>query len=498
MNNKRNLFIVTLVALFFAVSSCEAPDQELFNEIPNDVALGTEDPTALQAFAVGAYKPLVGNWGGHNSLWSLHEVSSDEMTITQKGADWEDGGQWIRVHRHEYLPSEQSVNNGWTYCYGAIGTINNLLKNFGSSELLRSELETLRAIVYLWLIDAYGNVPIILETDTNPTPANKTRAEVYAFIESSITSNLDNLTKTKTYGTVNYWVAQTALAKLYLNAQVYTGTAQWQKAADAANEVITGGVYSLEANFFDNFKTQNGGSKENIFVIPYDQNTGTGFNLPQMTLHYASQATFNLQSQPWNGYASLEEFYNSFASNDVRKKSFLEGPQFSSTGVRLEDGSAETSDPDGKPLTFTPAINQLFPQSLRQAGVRVGKWEFALGATPDLSNDFPIYRYSDVLLMRAEALWRLSAGSAEALSLVNQVRSRAGVNALATLNADVLLAERGREMFAEGWRRSDLIRFGKYNQAWWEKPASATTKNLFPIPQPQRLVNPNLAQNPGY
>lgn len=508
MKNKRNLFLVTLVVLFFSVSSCEAPDQELFNEIPNDIALGTEDATALQAFAAGAYKPLVGTWGGHNSLWSLHEVASDEMAITQKGADWEDGGQWIRVHRHEYLPSEQSVNNGWAYCYGSIGTINNLLKNFGASPLLRSELEALRALVYLWLLDAYGNVPVILETDTNPTPANNTRAEVYDFIEKSILggtwkgttfeANLANLTKSKTYGTMNYWVAQVILAKLYLNAEVYTGSAQWQKAADACDVVIKGGIYSLESDFFNNFKTQNGGSIENIFVIPYDQNTGQGFNLPQMTLHYASQASYNLQSQPWNGYASLEEFYNSFDASDKRKKSFIEGPQFSSTGARLEDGSAEASDPDGKPLTYTPAINELYPQSLRQAGVRVGKWEFASGATPNLSNDFPIFRYSDVLLMRAEALWRVSAASTEALSLVNQVRARAGVNALASLTADAMLAERGREMFAEGWRRSDLIRFGKYNQAWWEKPVSATTKNLFPIPQPQRLVNPNLKQNPGY
>jgi hypothetical protein len=499
MINRKNIFIVTLVALFFAVSSCEAPDQELFSQIPADVALGTEDPTALQAFAVGAYKPLVGNWGSHNGLWAMQEVSSDEMAITQKGADWEDGGQWIRMHRHEYIPSEQSVGNGWGYCYGAIGTINNLLKNFGSSELLRSELEVLRAMVYLWLIDAYGNVPIILETDTNPTPPTKTRQEVYTFIENSVVDNLDNLTKTKTYGTVNYWVGQMILAKLYLNAQVYKGSPEWQKAADAANEIILGGVYSLELNFFDNFKTNNNGSKENIFVIPYDENTGQGFNLPQMTLHYESQATYNLQQQPWNGYASLEEFYNSFDASDARRNSFLTGPQFSSSGVRLKDNSAEPSDPDGQDLTYTPEINELFPNSLRQAGARVGKFEFALSSSPNLSNDFPIYRYSDVLLTRAEALWRLNAGDAEALSLVNQVRARSwSGNPLASLTADALLAERGREMFAEGWRRSDLIRFGKYNDAWWEKPVSAASKNLFPIPQGQIQVNPSLVQNPGY
>ncbi|MBL7858259.1 MAG: RagB/SusD family nutrient uptake outer membrane protein [Cyclobacteriaceae bacterium] len=482
-----------------AVTGCEAPDQEIFDEIPNDVALSTTDPTALQAFAVGAYKPLVGTWGAHNSLWSMHEVASDEMAITHKGADWEDGGQWIRTHQHNYLPSEQSIGNGWGYCYSAIGTINNLLKNFGSSELLRSELEVLRAMVYLWLIDAYGNVPIILETDTDPTPPTKTRQEIYAFIESSVLDNIDNLNQTKTYATVNYYVAQAILAKLYLNAGVYKGTPEWQKAADACKAIIDGGLYSLEPNFLDNFKTENAGSKENIFVINYDKNNGVGFNMPQMTLHYSSQATFNLQQQPWNGYASLEEFYNSFDPADKRIGSFLAGPQFSSTGVRLTDLSFEPTDPDGAPLTYTPEINQLFPNSLRQAGVRIGKFEFQLGTSPDLSNDFPIFRYGDILLMRAEALWRLNASSTEALDLVNQVRARSWAgNPLATLTADALLAERGREMFAEGYRRSDLIRFGKYNDAWWEKPVSAASKNLFPIPQGQIQVNPDLVQNPGY
>ena len=115
-----------------------------------------------------------------------------------------------------------------------------------------------------------------------------------------------------------------------------------------------------------------------------------------------------------------------------------------------------------------------------------------------MSNDFVIFRYSDVLLTRAEALWRLNNGDAEALALVNQVRSRANVDPFVVLTADNLLAERGREMFAEMTRRQDLIRFGKFNDAWWEKDVSTTTYNLFPIPKAQRDVNPNLSQNPGY
>lgn len=492
---------ISVLSIVLAIgSSCEAPDQKLFDQIDRDLALSSTDPVVLQAFAASAYTPLNGNWGSHNSLWSLQEISSDEMAITQKGADWEDGGQWIRVHRHQYLPTEQAVNNGWTYCYSAIGNINNLLKSFGSNPVLRSEFEVLRALIYLWLIDAYGNVPIITEETTDSTPENNTRAEVYAFIESSILDNLDNLREEKTYATVNYYVAQAILAKLYLNAQVYTGTAQWEKAADACDEIIQGGKYSLEPNFFSNFTTRNAGSSENIFVINYDESSAQGFNLPQMTLHYASQATYNLQEQPWNGYSSLEEFYNKFDEDDARINSFLEGPQFSSTGTRLKDISAEDSDPDGEDLTFTPHITELAPNALRQEGVRVGKFEFRLGAASSLSNDYPIFRYADILLMRAEALWRLNAGDPEALALVNQVRSRSypGNPIVAPLTADAILDERAREMFAEAYRRQDLIRFGRFNDAWWEKPVSSATKNIFPIPQPQIQSNPSLQQNAGY
>lgn len=478
--------------------ACEAPDQEIFNQLDRETALASTDQSVLAAFAKGAYSPIAGNWGGHNSLWSLQEISSDELVIPQRGPDWEDGLQWIRVHQHAYLPSEQSINNGWTYCYGIIGTVNNLLKSFGENQALRSEFECIRAMVYLWLIDAYGNVPIIIETSTDATPPTSTRAQVYVFIETSILNNLEHLTKDKTYATMNYWVAQAILAKLYLNAAVYTGTPQWQKAVDASDEIIESGLYSLEGNFFDNFSTNNQGSSENIFVINYDENNAGGFNLPQMTLHYASQATFRLQEQPWNGYATQQEFFNSFDANDDRIGSFLVGPQFNADGDRLLDLSAEDADPDGDPLTFTPNIKQLYPGALRQDGARVGKFEYRIGARSSLSNDFPLYRYGDILLTKAEALWRLNPASTEALDLVNQVRTRSHPTPLATLTADNLLAERGREMFAEGWRRQDLIRFGKYNNAWWEKPASAPTKNIFPIPQQQIQSNPELTQNPGY
>ena len=497
MWKKKFVKVFMVIPALLVAAACDAPEQEIFNDIQPDVIDNADDPTVTAILLAGAYTPLIGTWGGHNSLWSMIEVSSDEMVIAQKGADWEDGGQWIRMHQHEFLPTEESVNNGWQYVFGGLGTINNLIPGFSANENVVAELRVLRALLYLWLIDNYGNVPIITEETTDTTPANNTRQEVFNFIESSILDNIDNLVDQKTFGTVNVFVAQAMLAKLYINAEVYTGTPRWQDAADAVTAIQDAGVYSLEPNFFANFSTNNSGSSENILVINYDQDNGQGFNLPQMTLHYSSQATFDLQEQPWNGYASLEAFYNSFDDDDARIGSFLEGPQFASDGSRLEDLSFESDDPDGAPLTFTPNINMLFPNSLRQAGVRVGKFEFANGNSRHLSNDFPLFRFGDMLLIKAEALLRLGQ-DADALELVNQVRARAGVDDLTSLTLDDLLAERGREVFAEGWRRSDLIRFGKFNDAWWEKPASDPTKNLFPIPQPALDVNPDLSQNPGF
>jgi len=489
--------LLCFVAVLTMVSACSEPEQEIFTGYTAEELANSDNPKLIAVLKASAYQRIVGSWGGHNSIWSMHEVASDEAVIAQKGGDWFDGGLWLRMHRHQYNAQEGAINNGWNYCYTAIGDINLLLLQYPDITALTAELRVLRALVYLWLIDAWGNVPIIIETDDDPTPDTRTRTEVFNFIEQSVLDNIGELSTDNTKTTLNYWSAQMILAKLYLNAEEYTGTARLADATTVLDDIINNGPFSLESNFFANFATNNGGSSENILTLPYDENNAGGFNLAQMTGHYLTQSTFDLQEQPWNGYASLEDFYNAYEDGDVRKAGFLEGPQFSSSGVRLEDESFEPADPDGAPLTFTPEINMLEPDALRQSGVRFGKFEFQSGAGQSLSNDFPLFRYGDVLLMKAEVELR-EGRNGSALGFVNQVRSRAGVDPLAAIDEDILLAERGREMFAEGWRRSDLIRFGKYNDAWWEKGVSDAFRNIFPIPQQQLDANPDLIQNPGY
>jgi hypothetical protein len=486
-----------VLPLVFAIGACQELEQEVLDGVTAEDIAASKNPNLINVLKASAYARIVGSWGGHNSIWSIQEVASDEMVIAHKGADWEDGGQWIRMHRHTWNPQEESFNNSWNYCYSAIGEINNLIISYPDVPALNAELKVLRALVYMWLIDTWGNVPIIDENSTGGNPTNATRAQVYTFIESSIKNNIDLLPAKSGKYTINKITAQAMLAKLYINAGVYTGTPRWAEAEAAANAVINSGDFSLTSNYFANFAERNGGSTENILTLPYDQNNAGGFNLPQMTLHYSSQATFNLQDQPWNGYASLEEFYNSYDKNDTRIKSFLVGPQFSADGRRLIDISAEPNDPDGQPLTYTPEINMLAPNSFRQAGARVAKFEFATGAANSLNNDYPLIRLGDIILIKAEAALRLGKTS-DALAAVNQIRTRAGMPAYNSITLDELYNERGREMFAEASRRTDAIRFGKWNLPWWEKQASQPFRALFPIPQNQINANPALKQNPGY
>lgn len=486
-----------MLPLVYALGACQELEQEVLDGVTAEDIANSNNPNLINVLKASAYARIVGSWGGHNSIWSIQEVSSDEMSIPQKGADWEDGGQWIRMHRHTWNPQEESFNNSWNYCFTAIGEINNLITSYPDVLALNAELRVLRAMVYLWLLDSFGNVPIVDENTTGGNPTNNTRAEVFAFIEKSIKDNIGLLPPKSSKTTINQISAQAILAKLYLNAQIYIGTPKWAEAEAAANLVINSGEYSLTPNFFTNFTERNGGSTENILTLPYDQNNAQGFNLPQMTLHYSSQATYNLQEQPWNGYASLEEFYNSFDDKDVRKNSFLVGPQFASDGSRLIDISAEATDPDGPPLTFTPNINMLAPNAFRQAGVRVGKFEFANGAASSLNNDYPLIRLGEIILIKAEAALR-QGKTGDALTAVNQIRTRAGMPAYSSITLDELFNERGREMFAEASRRTDMIRFGKWNQPWWEKQASQPFRALFPIPTNQINANPALKQNPGY
>lgn len=532
------------IGVTFFTFSCTNLDEELFDQVTADNFFLTDQELIA---GLGAAYSSFGGLGNHSNLWSTNELVSDELIITTKGGDWFDGGVLQQLHLHTFTPDNGFFNNTWSMLYGGVNTANRLIYQFEqlkaqgntSADAYIAELRGVRALWYYWIMDGFGRGPLVTDfTDTEAKGASS-RQELYDFIESELTDVIPVLPTAKdasTYGRMTRWVALTIRAKLYLNAQVYTGTPQWQKAADDANTIISAGIFNLSPSYRENFVINNGGSTETIFAYPYDKVFNGGFNWPMMTLHYASQTVYNFTAQPWNGYSVVEEFYNSYSNPvtnpgpqgpvwlglavdanddgvpdtqgtlDDRLSNFLVGPQYKPDGTKAIDPAfeGETSpqpDPDGTELNFTPRINEIGPNAWRQGGARIGKYQYEVGGTENMSNDFIVFRYADVLLIRAEALWRLNSGSAEALTLVNQVRTRAKVDPFVTLTADNLLAERGREMFAEMTRRQDLIRFGKFAEAWGFKPAkasSATTYSVFPIPKQQLDANSLLTQNPGY
>jgi len=517
------------------IPSCTDLEEDTFGLItPDNFFQNEEEFQSTLGSAYTRMYPFIQN------VWVLSELTSDEMSVTVKGGSWANPVQ-RQMHVNNWTTAHAPIGNLWNFLYAGVATTNRLifqLEAVGGAETIAfiAEMKTLRAWWYLYLVDIFGNVPLVdrfdVAEDFAPTNADN-RAEVYTFIESEILANLGDLSKEvnqSTYGRVNYWTAQAILAKLYINAEIYTGTAQWGMAEDAIDEIINSGLFSLAANYFDNFNVANSTSPEFIFAIPYDEINAPGFDIYTRVMLGTSRLTFNRTQGPWNGYVTVADFYESYidpvenpgpqgdvigldgstatGTTDIRLANFMVGPQYEFDGVtRIIDPAFEAFnpdfpenpvDPDGEPVNYTPYINELEPNALRQAGARIKKWEYEIGSVSrSMNNDYAIFRYTDILLMKAEVRLRQSDGAA-GLPLVNMIRSRAGVDDYVTLTMENLLAERGRELYGESWRRSDLIRFGVNNEAWWAKPATNPSVNLFPIPQVQMDANANLTQNPGY
>jgi hypothetical protein len=541
------LLLVGLFVTTFA-PSCTNLDEELYDVVtPEDFLVGEEQYVAYLGQAYTKLYP----WATGNDLIHMNVASSDEATYPTRGSDWDDGG----IHRRRQLHSWTYEDNGggWSFGFGGISDCNRLIASYevlvqeGSisredADVFIGELSTLRAFFYYVLIDLYGSVPIVTDFPAaDDAPANVPRQDVYNFITDELAEWAPKLTKTvggTAYGRMNYYAAKALEAKVKLNAGVWTGTTDWEGVIAACDAIINSGEFSLESDFFSNFNVDNSSSREFIFAIPYDQVFATGFELGMNTLHYGSQNTFDLQSQPWNGFCALEEFYNSFEDDDLRKGdpgtldgpqqrrgTFLAGYQYKSDGTLVTDSGAEPTDPDGEPLFFDPKITTIGPNTLRQMGARNGKWEFEVGGTQHMNNDYAIFRYADILLMKAEALMRKSNSGtdATALALVNQVRTTHGgpdIAPLTTLDGPIsfkieegsvfggeLLNERGREMAFEMSRRQDLLRWGVFSEVEkWSPPSgfagdainSDPTRNVFPIPRTVLEANRNLIQNPGY
>ncbi|MCF8372112.1 MAG: RagB/SusD family nutrient uptake outer membrane protein [Bacteroidales bacterium] len=488
----KNIFRLLLVTVI--LSSCTNLDEEFYDKIPGDQYPENALQIALEAAPM--YRPLQ-DFIDNGGWWFCQEVTSDEMTCPTRSTDWDDAGKWRALHQHTWTNTTEAIAAMWGRFYEGIGKINLLLEKYQDAPqtpdllAIQAQLRIMRAYYYYLLIDNYGDVPYVtLFALAEENPMKDDRAVIFDNIVQEIEDNIGNLKSSTSKTSVTRGMAFSVLSKLYLNAEVYSGTPRWEDAQRVCDSIIDMGVYSLESNPLAPFVTENSSSPENIFTIPYDRDTYKGNNLHMRTLHYAHNLTFDMTVGPWNGFCVMENHFNTYDLTDLRREGFLVGPQYTSSGAVLMDNTA------GSPVVLTPNIPALTMdatytlQEIRMSGARISKFEIAMGASDNLSNDFPLFRYADILLMKAETQIRLGGNGDD---LINLIRNRAGLSSISSATLDDLLEERGREMFWEAHRRQDLIRFGKFNNAWWEKAASTSDRKTFPIPQWVIDTNPNLA-----
>lgn len=531
---------IAVVALLLGSSCTDLKDESFDRIIANQFTPASGDVASLVGAAYTNWRDVMQQWNG---LFRTQEISGDQLVIPSRPNGWVDGGVYRRIHDHKWTADDEIAINNWNRSYAGVANCNRLIYQIESGsipftegkEAIIAELKVLRASYYYVLCDLFGNVPIITQFDVPAgfIPKQSTRKEVFDFIVKDILDNAPLLSEKNdptTYGRFNKWGAHTLLAKMYLNAEVYTGTPAWEKCIEQCNLVINAGAgYALEATQKEVFKTNNESSKEIIFAIPFDIKYVTdwnGFSIHMETLQPANQATYNLLNTPWGGICAIPQFIDSFDKDDERLVSnWIQGPQYSAGGTPLLSTLGAFA---GKPLSY---INQLpgVDQSEEVHGFRLGKFEIEKGTTVNLSNDWPLLRYADVLLMKAESLLRTGKGS-EAAAIVSTVRARnfksnpaKAVVTAADLQkgstyayglrnhntttteggADIkygrFLDELGWEFAQEGRRRQDLIRFGVFTtKSWLSHVPNGAYRSLLPIPRPELNKNANLTQNNGY
>lgn len=506
---KQIKYFIVVIACVFSTASCTKLDEELFSTLDASEFYKTERECILamgNAYAQMQYRGT--------SLWGLmgtETLATDEACcpVRTQGTYLNNNGLWVRLNQHNFVATMDPVGSSWEFCFNTISACNQVIYQIGESPAefakkpnMIAELKALRAFAYYTAIDLYGNIPVTLDFTDVSLPQQKTRAEVFAIVEKELLDNLSLLEEKPSadyYGRCTRPMAYAVLAKMYLNAEKWIGTPRYADAITMCNNIIQLNSYSLEPDYFKNFQVDNISSKENIWVLPYDRKVGWGLQMHQYTLHPAQASVYNISSPIWNGMVASPDFYALYNSSDKRINSWMVGQQYDASGQPLKTSS-------GAPLVFTPSISG-FQTAGELDGVRCKKWQFPTGLQTNqtMDNDWAFIRYADILLMKAEAIMRSNGGTPtqEAVDEANKVRERAFGNTsndytTATLTLPELLNERGRELAWEGHRRQDLIRFGKWQDAWFGKPVTAATKELYPIPSTALLANSNLKQNTGY
>jgi hypothetical protein len=516
--------------------SCTDLDVDIVSEYTE-----TNFPVTDQEFIAATgqmYTQLRGEIAG--SYHFLQEWSTDDGVVVARAGNWFDGARFVELHKHTWTPDHPIASTIWTWGYSMVSTSNRLMTlledspESPSKSQFISEIRTMRALAYFFLMDTFGNVPIVTVFGEEELPTNSPRSEVFDFIVTELNESMEFLdveVNAATYGRPTKWMAQALLAKLYLNSfyylstdDNYTGTPMFDQAIAACNEIIASGNYSLASDYLSIFRPDNGPQiSEIIFASPMEAQLAPGMMFQRYELLPQHRDRFGLDFNPSNASTSQKVYYEYFdQQNDQRNNIWLTGKQFddqgnpiivNTTNIGLNDKyTGPNPDQDiAVQVELSPDIILENEAIFDKGNDLESQWQGykIIKYYPDdndfnryQNNDYVIFRYADILLMKAEAILRggTDPNGETALSLVNQVYARAtGVeNNYTSIDLEELFRERTREMAREGWRRNDLIRFGKWEDSWTFKTNSDPLRRIFAIPATELNINPNLVQNQGY
>lgn len=556
MKRYRSLFLLLLAAL--SMTSCL--DEHPKDQLDEDAIYGSASDIYINAVAslynyIGGANESEGIQGTCRGIYDYNTLTTDEAMIPIRGGDWYDGGLWNAMYQHRWGADDQSLYDTWKYLYKVIVLANKSLDIISNKSALlsaaqqeeyRAEIRAIRAMFYYYAMDMFGRVPLVLSSaeqlHSSLFQGQTDRSSIFQFVFQELQQVLPSLPDQHSnkegnyYGRITQPVVNFLLAKLALNAEIYMyddwtqGYASRPKGSDihfsvpASDASLRNGDkvdcrklnawetciyycdklaeegYVLESDDSFNFSTHNETSKENIFTIPMDKNIYTNqFHYLFRSYHYTHGGVLGWGSE--NGtcatISTMKANHYGEADEDARcKMNFV-------AGVVKVDGHELLMD-NGKPLEYQPfevAQNLTNSKFVKTAGARMAKYEVDRTSYMDgklQSNDIVLFRYADALLMKAEAKVRNGENGDEELT---RIRARVGMPyRKATL--DNILEERLLELVWEGWRRQDLIRFGKFTGAYDLRTPlqgeSSGYTTVFPIPQKCIDLNSELVQNKGY
>ena len=541
-----SLLHFSLLTVLFSLSlvSCSL-DENPRDQIPEEKAYASATQLYLNTVAtlynyIGGSKEGEGLQGTGRGVYDLQTFGSDEAILPTRGGDWFDGGIWEDMYMHSWDAGHEILNNSWLYLYKVITLCNHSLEQLEAHQSLlskekyasyKAEVRALRAIYYWYLLDLFARVPIITSTAESMKEIQQSdRSEVFGFVVAELQEALPDLKYANSvspgdyYGRVTHSVALFVLAKLMLNAEIYADDNwtdgihldgkkilfsingqtmnAWEATVYYCNLLELSG-FSLESLYINNFAVRNEHSKENIWVIPLDKDL---YRTQQQnlvrSLHYRHAAAYGFVGE--NGTSATKYVLKVFEYNTPTEDQRFEWCYWA--GQIRDLNYNIITDRTGQPLIYYPwevKKDLSGGQYVETAGARMRKYEIDKNSTLDgklMDNDIVLFRFADVLLMRAEAKLRNGEDGHEDFL---RVRKRVGMPDR-ELTLQNLYDERLMELCWEGWRRQDMIRFRQYKSLYTgddidpviDESDGHTT--VFPIPGNALIFNDNLTQNPGY